>query len=73
MLPEFFDHAQAENVGYLCVHRETGGQDVSILTQAQKEILKSKSERSHRPPEILTVACGGSSCAKPEAPAMHLP
>lgn len=43
MLPEFFDHAQAENVGYLCVHRETGGQDVSILTQTQKELLKSKS------------------------------
>lgn len=40
MLPEFFDHAQAENVGYLCVHRETGGQDVSILTQ--KDILKRK-------------------------------
>lgn len=31
MFPELFDHAQAEDVGYLCVHRETGGQDVSIL------------------------------------------
>lgn len=31
MFPELFDHSQAEDVGYLCVHRETGGQDVSIL------------------------------------------
>lgn len=31
MFPELFDHSQAEDVGYLCVQRETGGQDVSIL------------------------------------------
>lgn len=36
MLPELFDHTQAENVGYLCVHRETGGQDVPILTQRHR-------------------------------------
>lgn len=39
MLPELFDHAQAENVGYLCVHRETGGQDVSILIQRHRKEL----------------------------------
>lgn len=32
MFPELFDHSQAEDVGYLCVHRKTGGQNVSILT-----------------------------------------
>lgn len=31
MFPELFDHSQAEDVGYLRVHRKTGGQDVSIL------------------------------------------
>lgn len=37
MLPELFDHSQAEDIGYLRVHRETGGQDVSILTPTQTE------------------------------------
>lgn len=32
MFPELFDYSQAEDVGYLCVHGETGSQDVSILT-----------------------------------------
>lgn len=36
MFPELFDHSQAQDVGYLCVHRETGGQDVSILTNTHK-------------------------------------
>lgn len=31
MFPEIFDNSQAQDVGYLCVHRETGGHDVSIL------------------------------------------
>lgn len=31
MFPELLHHSQAEDVGYLCVHRETGGQDVPIL------------------------------------------
>lgn len=37
MFPELFDHSQAEDVGYLCVHRETGGQDVSILTHTERQ------------------------------------
>lgn len=31
MFPELLDYSQAEDVGYLCVDRKTGGQDVSIL------------------------------------------
>lgn len=37
MFPELFDHSQAEDVGYLRVHRETGGQDVAILTEADRQ------------------------------------
>lgn len=37
MFPELFDHTQAEDVGHLCVHRETGGQDVSILTHKERK------------------------------------
>lgn len=37
MFPELLDHSQAEDVGYLCVHRETGGQDVSILTHTERQ------------------------------------
>lgn len=37
MFPELFDHSQAEDVGYLCVHGETGGQDVSILTRIHRK------------------------------------
>lgn len=36
MFPELFDHSQAEDVGYLRVHRETGGQDVAILTETDR-------------------------------------
>lgn len=57
MLPEFFDHAQAENVCYLCVHRKTGGQDVSILTDIEKELKKKTLKFS-------TLFCDGSSHAK---------
>lgn len=39
MFPELFDHSQAEDVGYLCVHRETGSQDVSILNMVDEIIL----------------------------------
>lgn len=51
MLPELFDHAQAENVGYLCVHRETGGQDVSILTQ-RKKVHNKKNKKKNENYEI---------------------
>lgn len=35
MFPELFDYSQAEDIGYLCFHRKTGGQDVSILNKKQ--------------------------------------
>lgn len=33
MFPELFDYSQAEDIGYLRVHRKTGGQNVSILNK----------------------------------------
>lgn len=36
MFPELFDYSQAEDIGYLCVHRKTGGQDVSILNMVEE-------------------------------------
>lgn len=43
MFPELFDHSQAEDLGYLCVHRKTGGQNVSILTHnIQRQRVKIK-------------------------------
>lgn len=36
MFPELFDYSQAEDIGYLCVHRKTGGQDVSILNTVKE-------------------------------------
>lgn len=36
MFPELFDYSQAEDIGYLCVHRKTGGQDVSILDMVKE-------------------------------------
>lgn len=44
MFPELFDHSQTEDVGYLCVHRETGGQDVPILTNTYKERQRDKTK-----------------------------
>lgn len=36
MFPELFDYSQAEDIGYLCLHRKTGGQDVSILNMVEE-------------------------------------
>lgn len=36
MFPELFDYSQAEDIGYLRVHRKTRGQNVSILRRRNK-------------------------------------